>query len=49
VQTTAPAEPDVTAPQQAQPDSTDSKPLDFSGKRLSGAAMYRKIAAHNNP
>ncbi|MFV0350173.1 MAG: flagellar export chaperone FliS [Halodesulfovibrio sp.] len=37
------------ANQQAQPDSMDSKPLDFSGKRLSGAAMYRKIAAHNNP
>ncbi len=43
----APATPAAPA-EQAAP-APEAKPLDFSGKRLTGAAMYRKIAAHNAP
>ncbi len=36
------------APTAAAPQADDT-PLDFSGKRLAGAAMYRKMATHSMP
>ncbi|UZP68923.1 flagellar export chaperone FliS [Desulfovibrio mangrovi] len=46
-ETAAKTPPEPAIPQEKA--ANDTTPLDFSGRRLSGAAMYRKIAAHNTP
>lgn len=48
-QAEAPEQKDQQREQAQQTSPAYPGPLSFSGKRLTGAAMYKKIAAHNTP
>lgn len=45
----SPAQTTTPPPSQGTAPAVETGALDFSGKRLTGAAMYRKIASHNTP